>query len=79
MRITRQEVAQKLIDYLQHRITLTELVDWAEVAMMEAEFGDRNAFRPFSSLRPISFPFKLLIAYDSTTRTVTHYSFPGPP
>lgn len=49
MRITRQEVAQKLIDYLQHRITLTELVDWAELAMMEAEFEERD----FETLRDI--------------------------
>jgi len=49
MKITHQEVAQKLIDYLQHRITLTELVDWAEVAMMEAEFDERD----FETLRDI--------------------------
>ena len=38
MIITRQKVAQKLADYLHHHITLTELVDWAELAMMEADF-----------------------------------------
>ncbi len=38
MRITRQKIARKLIDYLHHRMTLTELVDWAETAMMEADF-----------------------------------------
>jgi len=38
MRITRRDSAQKLIDYLHHKIALTELVDWAETAMMEAEF-----------------------------------------
>jgi hypothetical protein len=40
MRITRQELAQKLIDYLHHRITLAGLVDWAEMAMMEADFQE---------------------------------------
>jgi len=40
MKVTRQEVAQKLIDYLHHRFTLTELVDWAELIMMEAEFDE---------------------------------------
>ena len=49
MKITRQKVAQKLIDYLQHRITLAELVDWAEQAMMEAEFEERD----FETLRDI--------------------------
>ncbi|MBW8036499.1 MAG: hypothetical protein FVQ79_12960 [Planctomycetes bacterium] len=43
MRITRQTAAQKLIDYLHHRITLKELVDWAEWAMMEPEFEEKDA------------------------------------
>jgi len=42
MKITRQKVAQKLIDYLDHRIALTELVDWAESAMMEADFEEQD-------------------------------------
>jgi len=36
--ITRQDVVHKLMDYLNHRVTLSELVDWAEQAMMEGEF-----------------------------------------
>jgi len=40
MKVTRQEVARKIIDYLQHHITLAELVDWAESMMMEAEFEE---------------------------------------
>lgn len=42
MKLNRQKVAHKLIDYLYHRITLTELVDWAEFAMMEADFEKRD-------------------------------------
>ncbi len=42
MKITNKEVAQKLTDYLHHQITLIELVDWAENAMMEANFEDQN-------------------------------------
>ena len=42
MKVTSKQVAQKLIDYLHHRITLTELVDWAESAMMEADFEEQN-------------------------------------
>lgn len=42
MKITRQKVSQKLIDYLYHRITLAELVDWAESAMMEADFEEKD-------------------------------------
>ena len=42
MNITRKKVADKLAAYLHHRITLAELVAWAEQAMMEGEFGSRN-------------------------------------
>ena len=42
MKITRQNVGQKLIDYLYHRISLAELVDWAESAMMEADFEEQD-------------------------------------
>ena len=36
--ITRQLVADKLAAYLQHDLSLADLVDWAESAMMDAEF-----------------------------------------
>ena len=49
MEISRQEVAQKLIDYLHHRITVAELVDWAESTMMEADFDERD----YETLRDI--------------------------
>jgi hypothetical protein len=38
--ITRDTLASRLRDYLQHRLTRAELVDWAEHAMMDAEFDD---------------------------------------
>ncbi|GEA16353.1 hypothetical protein E308F_25990 [Moorella sp. E308F] len=38
--ITKQDVANKLISYLGHRLTLAELVDWAEKVMMEEEFEE---------------------------------------
>ena len=40
--ITREAVASQLRDYLQHRITRTALVEWAEHAMMDEEFDDRD-------------------------------------
>ncbi len=49
MKISREEVAQKLIDYLHHRITLAELVDWAESTMMEADFNEKD----YETLRDI--------------------------
>jgi len=42
MKLTRQKVAQKMIDYLYHRITLAELVDWAETSMMESDFEEKD-------------------------------------
>ena len=43
MTITKQTVAEKIADYLHHRITQAQLVDWAESALMEGEFDDRDA------------------------------------
>ena len=43
MTITRQTVAGKIADYLQHRVTLEQLVDWAENALQESEFDERSA------------------------------------
>lgn len=44
MKITREIVAGKLFAYLRHEITLPELVDWAENAVMDGEFDE--AFFP---------------------------------
>ena len=49
MKINRKTVAQKVIDYLYHRIQLTELIDWAERAMMDADFEEQD----FEILRDI--------------------------
>ncbi len=40
--ITRATLASEIRDYLQHRITRVALVDWAERAIMEGEFDDRD-------------------------------------
>jgi hypothetical protein len=47
--ITRHDVAAKLTDYLRHSLTLGELVEWAEQAMMEGEFDESD----FETLRDI--------------------------
>jgi hypothetical protein len=49
MEVNRQQVADKLRDYLHHRLTLDELVGWAEDVMREGEFAERN----FAELRDI--------------------------
>lgn len=38
MRIANQDVVRRLTDYLNHRVSLSELVDWAEQAMMDEDF-----------------------------------------
>ena len=43
MNISKEETAAKLGAYLSHGITLDELVDWAEMAMMEGAFSDEDS------------------------------------
>jgi len=38
VRIANQDVVRRLTDYLNHRVSLSELVDWAEQAMMDEDF-----------------------------------------
>jgi hypothetical protein len=42
MIITRQDVATRFLQYLQNKITLDQLVDWSENAMLSGEFEDQN-------------------------------------
>jgi len=48
--ITRDTVASQLRDYLQRRTTRAALVDWAERAMIEAEFDEHD----FDTIRDIT-------------------------
>ncbi len=43
MIITRHKVAEKLHSYLKHSITLKELIDWCENAMMEKKFEQAHS------------------------------------
>jgi hypothetical protein len=43
MTITKQTVAGKIAAYLHHEITLAQLVDWAERAMMDGELAESDA------------------------------------
>ena len=43
MTITKQTVADKIAAYLQHEITLAQLVDWSERALLDGEFAEREA------------------------------------
>jgi hypothetical protein len=43
MTITKKTVADKIAAYLHHEITLTQLVDWSESALMDGEIAERDA------------------------------------
>jgi cobyrinic acid a,c-diamide synthase len=40
--ITKKAISEKVLEYLQHRITLREIVDWAEEILMLNKFEDDN-------------------------------------
>ena len=42
MAIRRNDVAEKLADYLHHRLTLAELVDWAENIIMDGDLDEHD-------------------------------------
>jgi hypothetical protein len=42
MKITRQIVADKITDYLHGKLSQAELVDWAERAMVDADFDEAD-------------------------------------
>ena len=41
--IDRHNVASQLSDYLNHRLSLTQLVDWAEQVVMDGELDPKDA------------------------------------
>jgi len=43
MVITKQTVADKIAAYLRHDLTQAQLVDWAENALMEGEFAEKDS------------------------------------
>ena len=43
MTITKQTVADKIAEYLHHEMTLAQLVDWSEHALMEGELAECDA------------------------------------
>jgi hypothetical protein len=40
--LTKQQLAVNLLNYLQHKTTLNELVMWAENALMEGDIQDED-------------------------------------
>ena len=40
MTITKQTVADKIAAYLRHELSVADLVNWAEEAMMDGEFAE---------------------------------------
>lgn len=42
MKITKKEVGEKIMDYLNQRMDLQELVDWAENTVREEEYDEQD-------------------------------------
>ena len=49
MIINKQKLMQKILDYLNQRISLDQLVAWAEQCMLEADFEEKH----FEEIRDI--------------------------
>jgi cobyrinic acid a,c-diamide synthase len=43
MTITKQTVANQIAAYLRHEISLAQLVDWSENALLDGELAERDA------------------------------------
>ena len=43
MKITKEDLIERIRDYLNHQIGYRELVEWAETGLMEGEFPDSEA------------------------------------
>ena len=43
MTITKKTVADQIAAYLHHEITLAQLVNWSESALMDGEFAEGDA------------------------------------
>lgn len=50
MKITRQMLAEKIAGYLHHEIQLSQLVAWAESAMMDAGIDDERDARAITDV-----------------------------
>ena len=48
--ITKQKVADQLVKYLNHQLTLAELVDWAECKVMEGDIAPKDALTVMQAL-----------------------------
>jgi len=42
MLITKQTVADQIAAYLHHQLSLAQLVDWAENALLDGEFAEQE-------------------------------------
>ena len=45
MQVTRKKVAGKIVAYLKHTISLSQLVNWAENVMMEGAVDNKYALQ----------------------------------
>jgi hypothetical protein len=79
MQLTRKAVARKLAAYLHYEISFDELVTWANVAMMEADFEE--AYSPAAAVFPAGAqgpPADPPLSHpEQHVQTVQHRALPG--
>ncbi len=70
MTITRQTVADKIAGYLHREITLPQLVDWAENAMMDGQFAEpeMSALRTVVSHLGVADGWEFGLSWDDCER-----------
>ena len=42
MQVTKETAAQEITAFLHHEISLAQVVDWAETALLDGEFADQD-------------------------------------
>ena len=78
MKITRQIAADKIADYLHGKVSQAELVDWAELAMMDADFYEAETEVLSESLAASD--WRMLLNSDCAGRTARSFFVrSGPP
>jgi hypothetical protein len=79
MRITKQTAAAKIAAYLHHEITLAELVEWAEEAVMEGEFApsDATALRAVTARLGLADVRAFGLTWEDCEQLVDHLGYTG--
>lgn len=77
MKINREIVAQHLSDYLSHKASRAQLVDWAENAIMDSEFDDKDsvAIKPIVARLGLADVKEFGVAWDDCYSFLTQLGY----